>query len=107
MTKSKILSYIGFAIKAGECRIGVNAIYTIKRAKLLILCGTAAKNTVKEAIKLSKRFNCDIVVAKTVTVEEITGKEHCKLMAITDASLAKAIKENLDGNFIRFQMEAE
>lgn len=87
--------------------MGVNAIYTLKRAKLLILCGTAAKNTVKEAIKLSKKFNCAIVVAKTVTVEEMTGKEHCKLMAITDASLAKAIKDNLDGDFTRFETEAE
>lgn len=107
MTKSKILSYIGFAIRAGEYRLGVNAIYTVKKTKLLILCGTAAKNTVKEAVKLSKKFNCDIVVAKTITIEEITGKEHCKLMAITDASLAKAIKENLDGNFTRFEPEVK
>lgn len=106
MTKSKIETYIGFAIRANKYRLGVNSINTLKKVKLLLLCETSAKNTRIEAVKLSKKFHCQIILSKGKTIEEITGKELCKLMAITDASLAKAILDNLDNNFIPFNLEA-
>lgn len=105
--RSKPESYIGFALRAGKYRCGVNAISTLKDVKLLILCSTAAKNTRKEAEKLARQFHCKIVLSKAKTVEELTGKENCKLMAITDASLAKAIMDNLNGDFTQFEAEAE
>ena len=98
MQKSKVLTYIGFAKKSGNLRSGVNAINTIRTANLLIVCATASQNTVKEAIKLSAKFSCPIMESK-ISVEEITGKENCKLIAITEGNLAKAILDNKDENF--------
>jgi len=106
MIKSKIESCVGFARRAGKYRCGVNAIGTLKQVKLLILCSTAAVNTQNETVKLSKKFHCDVVVSNTITVEKLTGKENCKLLAITDASLAKAIKDNLNGDFTLLDVEA-
>lgn len=98
MQRSKVLTYIGFAKKSGNLRSGVNAINTLKTANLLIVCATASQNTVKEAVKLSVKFSCPIVESK-VLIEEITGKENCKLIAITEGNLAKAILDNKDENF--------
>ena len=98
MQRSKILSYLGFAIKSGNLRTGVNAVATLKRVNLLIVCKTASQNTVKDAEKLAIKFGCPLVES-AISVEEITGKENCKLMAVTDENLANAIIDNLDDSF--------
>ncbi|PWM70981.1 MAG: hypothetical protein DBX59_09705 [Bacillota bacterium] len=105
--KSKIETYIGFSIKAGKFKCGANAAATLKRAELLVLCHTAAKNSAEECVKLARKFRCKIVLSKVKTVEELTGKEHCKILAITDGSLAKAILERLDDEFTEFKWEAK
>ena len=97
--KSKVETFIGFTLRSGKCRLGVNAIKTLKKVELLLLCSTASENTVKDAVKLAKRFRTKLIVSKTTPIEILTGKEHCKLMAVTDLSLAKAIIGALDENF--------
>ena len=98
MQRSKAETYLGFARKSGNLRSGVNAIATLKKVHLLIVCETASENTVKEAAKLAARFNCPLM--KTgVPAEKIAGKENCKLLAVTDGNLAKAITECSDDNF--------
>ena len=61
----KIVSYIGFAIRARKVKLGVNAANSAKvgTIKLLVLCSTAAKNTVKEAVSLSKKHGAKILEA--------------------------------------------
>ncbi len=98
MQRSKILSYLGFAKKSGNLRTGVNTVSTLKKAYALIICSGASENTVNEAKKLSQKFFCPLIVSR-LSVEELTGKENCKLMAVTDENLAKAIIDNTDENF--------
>ncbi len=105
--KSKIETYIGFSIRAGKYKCGANAIDTLRRAELLILCASGAKNAVHECERLMKKFHCRAVLAKGKTVEELTGKENCKLLAITDKSLAGAILDHLDEEFTEFKWEAK
>ena len=99
MEKSKVLTFIGFSIRARKLRAGINAIATLKKANLLIICQTAAKNSFDEAIKLCKKFNAPLIVSKTYKVEELVKKENCKLVAIQDESLGNAILQNLDEHF--------
>lgn len=99
MEKSKILTFIGFSIRARKLRAGTNAIATLKKAKLLIICATASKNAFDEAVKLCKKLNAPLVVSKTYKVEELVKKENCKLVAIQDESLGNAILQNLDEHF--------
>lgn len=97
--QSKILSYIGFAKKSGKLRCGVNAISTIKGGvKLLIICKTASENTYKDALKLATKFSVKLIESD-IPIEEICGKENCKLIAIEEPNLAKAIIDNLDCHF--------
>ena len=91
MERSKGETYIGFALRARKCKIGVNACATLKRAKLVIVCKTAGESTFKEAKKLAAKFSCPLLTAKEKPLAEIAHKENAKVMAITDAALSKAI----------------
>lgn len=99
--QSKVLSYIGFAIKAGKVRTGVNVARTLKKsAPLIILCGTASENTVEEAKSIAKKLHSKIIVTSGIKVEDIFYKQNCKLAVITDKSLAGAILSNTDEQFV-------
>ena len=98
--KSKAATFIGFAIRKGSYKIGVNAIYTLKKANLLILCKSAGKDTTKQALKLSKRFNCKLLRTESELLSALTFRENAKLMAITDGTLSVAILNNSENEFI-------
>lgn len=101
--KSKVLSYLGFALKSRKIKRGVNTICTLKgKVKVLIICQTASENTFKDAISLSKKLCAQLIVSKTYKVEDLVHKEKCKLIAVEDDSLATAILQNLDDDFIKY-----
>lgn len=103
--KNKAFTFIGFAIKTGKYRIGLNAIETLKRANLMIVCKTISENSKEKAIKQAKKFNCPIVTTVNSSLEQITFKQNAKAMAIYDGKLAKAILENLEQEFNRLNLE--
>lgn len=99
-TLSKPLTYLGFALKANKLRTGINAINTLKSdVYLVVLSKDGEKNAVKEAKKIAAKFNCPLVQTITFTLAEFTGKENCKVAALTEENLAKAIAENLGEDF--------
>ncbi|MBQ7339610.1 MAG: hypothetical protein IJW43_02010 [Clostridia bacterium] len=101
--KTKAQTFIGFAMRKGSFKIGVNAIYTLRRASLLIVCSTAGADTNRQAIKLARRFNCRLL--KIIRpLKEVTYRENAKLMAITDIALANAIIENGKEEFIEVDL---
>ena len=92
MQNKKIFTYVGFSKRAGKLKTGTNAIKTVKKGVyLIIVCKTASANAIKEAEKLSNRFGCPLFITETFTVEELVDKENCKLVAILEPELAKAI----------------
>ena len=98
MEKTKAFTFIGFAIKARKVKLGVNAVKTLKRAEIMILCSSASENTVKEAVSLSKRLNAKLLILKGVLLEQVVYKQECKLIAIFDKALSKAILESNDSH---------
>ena len=92
--RSKVETFIGFAIKTGKYKIGTNACQTLKRAKLVIVCQTASENTVDLAKKLAKKFNCKLLQTAINPLEYYTKKENAKVMAIENGDLAKSILLN-------------
>ena len=97
---NKIATYVGFSIKSRNCKMGVNAVATLKSAEILILCHTASENTKKEADKLARKFNCPIIEPTEKTLEQLAHRENAKVMAIADKSLSLAILSNSDEDFI-------
>lgn len=101
---SKVKSYIGFAIRSREIVLGVNAIeITHKNFKLFLMCRTAQKNTVKQAISLSKKRNVKIIVTTKENLADFVHKENCKLAGVLNQELAKAIINNMNDDFVEFK----
>ncbi|HBF86658.1 MAG TPA: hypothetical protein DDW54_03155 [Clostridiales bacterium] len=94
LTGSKIAAYIGFAKKSGSIKCGAGAVSSLKRANLIIVCRSASENAKKSAESIQRKLACKALETVSFTVEELTGKENCKVIAITNADLASAIIEN-------------
>ena len=80
--------------------MGVNAIMTLKRANLILICKSASENTVKQVEKIARGFHCEVLKTKNKLLEEFTFRPNNKAMAITDKSLADAIKKDFSEDFI-------
>lgn len=99
MAQSKAGTFIGFCIKAGKISLGSNAIGTLrKNVYLLIIDGSAAKNSYRYALKYKNRFNCPLLVCKE-GFEDVVHKPFCRLAAISDKNLAEAIINSGDNNY--------
>ena len=74
----------------------------------MMLCSSASDNTKKDAVSLAKKYRSALVLSKAYTIEELVNKENCKVAAVCDESLAKAIinsiKQEKDEQF--FILEA-
>lgn len=99
ITNNKAKTFIGFAVRKGAYAINVNTIARIKKAYLLVVCGSAGENTKSKSLALSKKFGCEIITMTDGTLSELLKKEKAKVIAITDVNLAKAIKENSQDGF--------
>lgn len=86
-------------MRAGKYKIGSNAINTLRRAELMIVCKTVGENTLKEAKKQARKFSCKILMTGNDRLEEITHRENAKVIAITDKELAKAIINDKEKDF--------
>lgn len=99
MGKSRIETFIGFCIKSGKMTFGSGAVDTLKNnVYLLIVSSDAAKNTQKLAIKFKNRYNCPLLICKS-DFENVVNRDGCKLVAVRDRGLAKAITESIDNNY--------
>ena len=103
MQKNKIVTFIGFAVRARKIKCGVNAIKTIRSsAPVLVICKTASQNTFFEAVSLAKKLSAKLIVSNTYLIEEVVNKPNCKLIAITDKGLADAVLNHLDSCFTEY-----
>ena len=92
--KVKAETFIGFAVRAGKFRSGTNTLSTLKKAYLIIVCETAAENTVKLAEKYAEKYRCKAFITCGINLSDLVHKDGIKIAAITDLSLAKAITDN-------------
>ncbi len=96
----KIDTYIGFCIRCGKLTRGSGAIDTLKKqdVKLLIMDGTCAKNSRRLALKFSSRFGCPLIICQE-GFERVVNREGCRLAAVRDESLEKAILNCSEDNY--------
>ena len=94
---SKIKTYLGFSIKSKQIVIGYNNLEKLKKgAYLIIMENSIGESTYKKVIKISQRLNCQVLTCDNLF--EYLGKT-CKIVALTNQSLASAIITNADQNF--------
>lgn len=97
-TKSKVEAYLGFAIKKRALVTGSDSVSRLRRASLILLCKSGSLNAKKDALNAGARLKCPVVQCE-ILLEDITGKQNCKIAALTDKQLAAAILNNLNQNF--------
>ncbi len=91
---NKIVSYIGFAIKAKKAIIGQSALKKAQEKIFLILVDNSASQNLKDLAKNSaNKKGCPLIITKP-PLAELTHQPDIKIIAITDFNLAKAIIEN-------------
>lgn len=90
----KIEAYLGFCLRSGKIALGSGSVELTKRGVyLIIVCSSASENTFKFAIKMSYKFSCPLMICKN-GLENSVHKPGCKIAAVKDAELAKAICGN-------------
>ncbi len=90
MPGSKIAAYLGLARRAGKLTLGVQAAATLHGGVYLLVADeSVAPNNRREIDKLKKKLACPVIFLEGL--EEITGKPFCKLAAVRDENLARAI----------------
>ena len=88
MNKQKIISYLGFAQKAGKVVIGFDGITKkFRHFPLILVCESASERTKNEIVKFARGGK--IIFAENVA--ELTNREGCKVIAVSDENLANAI----------------
>lgn len=98
----KISTYIGFCLRARKITLGSGSIDLLKKGVYLVLvCSSASENTFKLAVKYKNRFKCPLIVCK-VGLENVVHREGCKVAAVRDIQLAKAICDNVCENYELF-----
>ena len=103
--KTKAQTFMGFILRSNKYRVGTNSVASLKKANLIIVCHTAAENTKKECISISKKFHCPLLQTAKKPLEEMILRENAKVMAVTDKALATALKDNVGEDFISVNQE--
>ena len=98
--KDKIETYIGFCIKGRKAVIGINALETYKKKLYCIfVCNTLTENSTNQVKKINGKFNVPIIKVCGKTLEKVSFLQGCKVLALTDIELSKAVMENLNENY--------
>ncbi len=104
MVTDKLETLVGFAMKAGKVIYGTDNIERSGKKHLILLCNTLSENSRKKLIH--KVEKTPILLSTQKLLSEITHREGCKALAITDRQMANAIIENKNGSY-RFITEVE
>lgn len=98
MATDKVISLLGFAIKAGNVVFGSDSIERCRKKKFLILfCHTLSDGTKEKLLRDNKGIPA--AISRTLTVGEITHRPGCKALAVTDRQMAAAIMDYMNGSY--------
>ncbi len=87
-------SYLGFAVRSGKIIYGIDNIKKSRKRKYaLVLCPTASDNLSEYAAEYSEKYGVPLVKSDR-PLEDVIYKRNCKLVALLDANMAKAVTEN-------------
>ena len=97
--RAKAESYLGFCLRARKITLGTGATDCLKNGvHLIIVCSTASENCFRLACKFARRHSCPLMICRC-GLENVVHRPGCKLAAITDANLAKAVLAAADDNY--------
>ena len=87
----RIESYLGFAVRSGKIVYGMDNIETSRRRLYALVLGPdASVNLAERAERYAARRTVPLIKAEK-PLEELIRKPNCKLVALLDANMAKAV----------------
>ena len=97
MTNGKIKTYIGFAIKSGAVIWGLDNILSgCEKSKLILYDNTLSSTGVRKLTNHINKVNAECIkLPPEYSLSDITGRDNVKLIAVTNANLADAIRQNI------------
>ena len=95
MDINKVKTYLGFANKAGKIVFGIDNIIKRPKGILVVLYdSTLAQNSVDKVTRFCETNNIPCILYSELIIDAV-HKQNCKIVGITDKSLAEAILLNL------------
>jgi hypothetical protein len=94
---SKVRTFIGFAIKAGDVVYGMDGITAHKRPPELIVVMNTGTPSSERALKNLRIFAERYGVRTIAANEPLAGRPGCKMLGVYNKSLANAVFEALAG----------
>ena len=88
----KIKSYIGFAKKSGNIKIGADNIMSCNKSKLILISKSASDNTINKLSNYVKKINSSILIINEKYAEFIFETDKIKAISLLDNNLSNAIK---------------
>lgn len=90
-----IKTYLGFCIKSRAIVIGQDRLKASKdKIHLILYCNTASQNLIDLGKRLAERSKCEY--KQLDDLQQYTNLDGCKIVGITNQSLAQAIIKVLD-----------
>ena len=97
MANSKLLSYLGFCLRARQIVFGVDNIEQYrKKVHLLIADGGLGPNSMKILVKAREKFSCELLLTDKGILGEWLHRPTVKAVAILDKNLATAMLSVID-----------
>jgi len=95
-----VLPLLGIARKAGKLEVGeepVGASARARQARLILVAGDAAENSVRRAAHFAQsgRIACLVCPYSKAELGGTVGRSSCAMLALTDVGLASAVAEKL------------
>lgn len=100
MSVDKIVSLVGFAIRARKAVFGVDGIAASGRRVYVILYDGALSAGSLARLQTAAARTHATLVRSVIGIADITHKTNCKAVGITDKQMAAAVVANLNNNFI-------
>ena len=95
---SKAETFIGFSIKSRKIVWGLdNVLKSRPTPKLIIACKTLTENSEKKLTTYATQKGVKVLKLIDKTLNMVVGRENCKVIALTDTNLAKAVIDNAEG----------
>ena len=92
-----IRTYLGFSIKSKAIVIGQDRLKVNKgKIYLIVYCSTASQNLKDLSLRLATKFKCKAIMLPDM--ESYTNISGCKVLGLTNESLANAIIKVAENN---------
>ena len=98
MKTDKVISLLGFALKAGKTVFGIDSIERYRKKKYLIfICKSMSEGSKEKLIRDNK--DTPIIICRDSSLEGITHRQGLKALALTDRQMAEALLKNINESY--------